>query len=175
MNGTDRTGPRVVVLCGLPGVGKTTVGELIVERLDGAGASARLLRTDAIRQELIDQPQYTDEETERVYGTLFDRAGTTVDDGRWAVLDGTFRDRLFRDRAVAVAEGADVPAMFVRVTCEESQAVDRIRTRTGDESDAEVKDYDHFREIFDTLEREHVTIDNSGAPEETRERVADLF
>lgn len=177
MEDADRAGPRLVVLCGLPGVGKTTVGEMIVERLDDdtVPGGGRLLRTDTVRKELFDQPRYTDAETEEVYGTLFERARETVESGRWAVLDGTFRDRPLRERAVAVAEKADVSATFVKVTCEESVAVERIRNRTDDESDAEVEDYDHFREIFDCLERGHATVDNSGTREETRERVVDLF
>lgn len=161
---------RVVVLCGLPGVGKSTVGELIAERTGG-----RLLRTDVVRKDIVDDPTYTDEETETVYATLFERAAETAAGGRSVVLDGTFRDRPLRDRAAAAAESAGVPAVFVRVTCEESTAVERIRARTDDASDAQVEDYDHFREIFDPLEREHATVDNSGSLAATREQVDDLF
>jgi predicted kinase len=171
----EESGPRLVVLCGLPGVGKSTVGELVVERLDALGAEARLLRTDVIRKELVAEPTYSDAETERVYLALFERAREALDAGQWAVLDGTFRDRPLRDRAADTADDAEVEPLFVKVTCEESVAMDRIRERTDDESDAEIEEYDHFREIFDPLERDHVTVDNSGERAETRERVADLF
>lgn len=163
-------GARVIVLCGLPGVGKTTVGELIAERTGG-----RLLRTDVLRKELFEEPTYDDDETETVYGTLFDRATATAREGRTAVLDGTFRDRSLRERAAAAAERAGVPVTFVRVTCETGTAVRRIRERTDDASDAEVEDYDRFREIFDPLERDHVTVDNSGPLAQSRDRVAELF
>lgn len=161
---------RVVVLCGLPGVGKTTVGEAIAERVDG-----RLLRTDVVRQELVEDPTYSEAEIERVYRALFERAVETVRSGESVVLDATFRSRDLRARAREAAERAGVPIQFVRVTCEQSVAVARIRERTDDESDAGVEDYDRFREIFDPLEREHVTVDNSGSLAETREQVTELF
>jgi len=175
MERVEESGPRLVVLCGLPGVGKSTVGELLVERLDALGIEGRLLRTDVIRKELVEEPTYSDAETERVYETVFVRAREALDAGAWPVLDGTFRDRSLRDRAAGVADDAGGGPLFVEVTCEESVAMARIRERTDDESDAEVEDYDYFREIFDPLERDHVTVDNSGDRAETREQVAELF
>jgi predicted kinase len=169
-SGEAASAPKLVVLCGLPGVGKTTVGKHIVEQTDG-----RLVRTDTVRKELFDQPDYTDAETETVYETVIQRGVDTVSDGDYAVLDGTFRERSLRDQVEAAANRAGVSTLFVRVTCEESQAIERIRNRTDDESDAEVEDYAHFREIFDPLEREHVSIDNSETLEHVREQVNDHF
>src|SRR6056297_1237834 len=90
------TTPTVVVVCGLPGVGKTTVAEDIAERLDG-----RLLRTDVIRKEILSDPDYTEEEARMVYRELFDRASDRIEDGTSAVLDGTFKEEGYRDHAVA--------------------------------------------------------------------------
>ena len=59
----------LVVVCGLPGVGKTTVAEHASERLDGT-----LLRTDVVRKELFPDPEYTDAEAAAVYDELFARA-----------------------------------------------------------------------------------------------------
>ena len=55
----------LVALCGLPGVGKSTVAGYVTEQLD-----AVRLRTDVVRKELFDEPQYTAEETESVYREL---------------------------------------------------------------------------------------------------------
>ncbi|PSQ47007.1 kinase, partial [Halobacteriales archaeon SW_6_65_15] len=70
---TRAESPQLIVVCGLPGVGKTTVAEAIAERVDG-----RLLRTDVIRKEIISDPDYTAEESRMVYGELFERARQTV-------------------------------------------------------------------------------------------------
>jgi hypothetical protein len=53
----------LVVVCGLPGVGKTTVAGMVADRF-----GAETLRTDVVREELIAEPTYTDEERDAVYG-----------------------------------------------------------------------------------------------------------
>lgn len=67
---------RLVVVCGLPGTGKTTVATEVADRVGG-----RLLRTDVVRKDLVDDPDYTDAETRRVYDELLDRAERTLGRG----------------------------------------------------------------------------------------------
>ncbi|MCF2241345.1 AAA family ATPase, partial [Halobacterium salinarum] len=50
-NGAEQ---RLVVVCGLPGTGKTTVSGHAAETLD-----AELLRTDVVRTDLFPEPDYT--------------------------------------------------------------------------------------------------------------------
>jgi predicted kinase len=161
---------ELVVVCGVPGVGKTTVAETVTDRVDG-----HLLRTDVVRKELYPDPDYTDEETRRTYATVFDRARTSIEAGRPAVLDGTFTQRGFRDDAIEVAEGLDVPWTFVRVTCDTAVVEHRIRRRDDDESDADFEIHEMFKDAFDPLTVEHVTVDNSGTLDETRDQVAAHF
>jgi len=61
--------PALVIVGGVPGAGKSTVAELIADRL-----GAERLRSDEIRKELFDRPTYAEGETETVYETLRDRA-----------------------------------------------------------------------------------------------------
>ncbi|NIS34441.1 MAG: AAA family ATPase, partial [Actinobacteria bacterium] len=84
--------------CGLPGVGKSTVSKAIAEAVDG-----EVLRTDVVRQEIVENPVYTAEEKRRVYEELFDRARDHLQGGRTVVLDGTYRRRTYRDRARELA------------------------------------------------------------------------
>lgn len=157
---------RLVVVCGLPGVGKTTVAERVARSLD-----ARLLRTDVIRKERYAAPAYTDAETRTVYDRLLDRARRSVAAGRNVVLDGTFRDARDRRRARAVAYGADADFTVVLVECDESVVAERIEARSGDESDADFAVHTRLREEFDPVELEHVTVRNTGNRERTRRQV----
>jgi predicted kinase len=52
---------------------------------------------------------------------------------------------------------------------------DRIERREDDESDADFEVHRLYRETFDPLARDHVTVDNSDGLEVTRRQVAELF
>ncbi|SDY01285.1 AAA family ATPase [Halobellus clavatus] len=161
---------RLVVVAGLPGVGKTTVSREIAERLDG-----RLVRTDVVRRDCFSDPQYTAAERATVYEELFDRGREIVAQGDVAVLDGTFRKRTDRERAAAVADAEDVPLDVVAVECTEAVVRERIQKREDDESDADFEIHRRFRERYEPIEREHITIDNSGDLDSMQTQLDDVF
>jgi predicted kinase len=161
----------LILVCGHPGTGKSTVAERIADRLDG-----RLLRTDVVRKELYPEPAYTDEESAAVYAELFERASERVAAGEHVVLDGTFREQALRQRAATVAADADTEFRLVQVVCAEATVRERIRAREGDESDADFEIHQELKDEFEPLEREdHLVIDNSGTLAETLEAVDDAF
>ncbi|MFC7177471.1 AAA family ATPase [Halosegnis marinus] len=153
--------PTLVVVCGLPGAGKTTVAEEVADRLDAA-----MLRTDVVRKELFSDPDYTDAEAEAVYDELFARAADALADGN-VVLDATFRTRGFREGARATADRAGADFRLVSVECDDAVARERIRSRTDDESDADIRVYELFRDEYEPVERADLVVDNSGALPET--------
>ncbi len=157
----------LVAVCGYPGVGKSTVAETLTEWL-----GATRLRTDAVRKELFDEPTYAPEESKVVYETVMDRAREHLGDGS-VVIDASFADRRHRAQAQRVAREAGVECSFIRVHCEESVALSRIRDREGI-SDADVEIYHHVKDSFDLLTAEHTTIDNSGEWEQTVEQLRKL-
>jgi predicted kinase len=167
---TRAESPQLIVVCGLPGVGKTTVAEDIAERVDG-----RLLRTDVIRKEIISDPDYTAEESRMVYGELFERARQTVEEGQPAVLDGTFKDATDRDRAMELSESLDVGFRLVKVECAEDVVRERIRSREDDASDADFEVHSMYRDRFEPISVDHLTVDNSDGIEETTRQVDDYF
>jgi len=164
----------LVLVCGLPGTGKSTVAERIAELLP-----ARMLRTDVVRKELFPEPTYEAEESAAVYDELFDRARERLDAGEHVVLDATFRRRKLRERAAAVADDAGVEFRLVRVECAESVVRERIERRQreeDDESDADFSVYNQLKEEFEPIEGDgHVVVDNSGSLAETLAAVDDAF
>lgn len=159
----------LVVVCGLPGVGKTTVARYIAERSD-----AVVFRTDVVRKELFPDPDYSERETRTVYAELLSRAGDVLDDGRTAVLDATFAESGFRDDARALAEELDVAFHLVKVECRTAVVEDRIRQRDG-LSDADFDVHLMFREEYDPVELEHHAVDNSGSEAETVRQIERLL
>jgi hypothetical protein len=156
----------LVVVCGLPGVGKTTVAEHASERLDGT-----LLRTDVVRKELFPDPEYTDAEAAAVYDELFARASEELARGGAVVLDGTFHTEDHRERALSVADETDVECRVLRVRGPQDTVEDRIAERETDASDADVRVHRLYRDRFEPVECDHETVDNAGDLEETYAQV----
>ena len=158
----------LVAVCGLPGVGKSTVARTIADRLDAA-----VLRTDVVRKELFEDPAYTAEETAAVYGELLSRARERLHGGA-VVLDGTFRRRDRRTDARDLAADAKARFRLVRVDCDEAAVERRIRERDGI-SDADLEIHRQFRDRFEPVEMDHLVVDNSGTEAATRERIEVAF
>lgn len=159
----------LVAVCGLPGVGKSTVSSHLTDHLDGVR-----LRTDAIRNELIDEPQYTDAERDRVYDVLFDRAEQHLTDGESVVLDATFAENAHRERLLEVADRQDVEFRLIHVVCNEDVVEKRIESRE-DISDADLSVHRKFKAEFDPLDLDHDRVDNSESLSQTRQQVDTLF
>jgi predicted kinase len=160
----------LVVVCGLPGVGKTTVARRAADRLD-----ARLLRTDEVRKDLFPDPEYSSEETAAVYDEVLRRARQELTTGESVVLDGTFRTERLRERAADVAGGQGAAFELVAVDSEESVVRRRIAERNGDASDADFEIYGVIAEEFEPIDCEHATVDNSGPLADTHAQVDDLL
>lgn len=159
----------LAVVCGVPGVGKSTVARAVSEQLD-----AVTLRTDVVRKELYDDPTYAAAETDAVYREVLTRAESQLDE-RSVVLDGTFRTVDRRERAAGVAERAGVAFRLFTVECDRQTVRERIENREDDPSDADFGIHQQIREQFEPPTRDHVAVDNSGSLAETRARVAELF
>lgn len=169
---SEREGPAtplLVVVCGLPGVGKSTVSRGIAERLDGS-----VLRTDVVRKGMVDDPAYTAGETAAVYDELLAQARERLENGDVVVLDGTFKSRERRLEARELAGAVGARFRLVRVECDESVVARRIAERDG-VSDADLEVHRRLRERFDPLEMDHLTVDNSGTEAATHERIEAAF
>ncbi|MFB6216811.1 MAG: AAA family ATPase [Candidatus Aenigmatarchaeota archaeon] len=160
----------LIVVCGLQGTGKTTVAREIQESTDGV-----LLRTDTIRQELFKNPEYTDEEMQKVYDEMLSRAEEHLRKDENVVLDATFSDRENREKAVNVAKKTNSKYRIMKVECPVEVVRKRIEDRTDDESDADFEVYLEYRDAFDELQIEHVTIDNSQELEKTQKQLDNYF
>lgn len=161
---------RLIVVCGLPGTGKTTVAAELTERF-----ADELIRTDVVRKDLFSEPEYTSAETRATYDEALARARTVLEGDAAAVLDGTFRRPALRERTRTLAEAADADYDLVWVTCRESIVRARIAERDDDASDADFAVYKLLRSEFERPEEPHHHVDNSGTLAETRAQIATLL
>lgn len=153
----DVARPTLIVYCGLPGVGKSTAAAYTADQ-----CRASRYRSDEVRKELFDDPQYTEAEDDSTYEELLARARSDLRAGDDVVVDATFGSHRHRELAMRTADAADADSTFVRVTCEQSVVERRIRARTETVSDADVRIYRELRAAYDPFERDYIEVDNSG-------------
>jgi len=172
---------RLLVLCGLPGSGKSVVASALKEIVD-----CEVIRTDSVRQTrsegLSRTDKYGDAATEDVYRTchlaIAERLGRGID----VVFDATNSKRQRREALRDVARSTSSPISFCLVACSDSAAKRRITLReqgqswSGDASDANWKVFLIKQKEFEPLARDFLhLLTDAGSPADLAERVASFW
>jgi predicted kinase len=116
--------PKLLIFCGVPGTGKSTIAKLVAARLEGTVH----IQTDAVRS-MISDPTYTNEESEFVYAVCIMMAGEALQRGYNAILDGTFLREEYREDALRQLRGAYDSYLVVYVHCDVRTAYVRNMSR----------------------------------------------
>ena len=179
-----RAPPVLVLLCGLPGSGKSVLGGTLAGRLGCAYLSSDATRRELASRGARDQAPagsalYGREMTERTYGELRRRAATHLRSGRPVVIDATHASAAHRAAARRVAEEAAAPLLTVELRLPQQAALGRIAARRADPlrvSDADEAVYRLQREKFEPLaadEGPRLLLDANGPPGALAEAVAE--
>jgi len=115
---------RLVIFCGIPGSGKTTIARLVAK----SDPLAVLIQTDGIRS-MIAKPTYCAEESGLVYRSCEEVARIWLDDSRLVILDGTFGTSKYREETLSRLEGHYSRVDFVHVVCNVDTALRRNSSR----------------------------------------------
>jgi uncharacterized protein len=135
--------PRLVLIGGTPGTGKTTLAHALGDRV-----GAEVISTDDVRRELqergaisgeagiLDEGLYRRDQVVAVYHEVVRRARRSLTDGRPVILDGTWRDP--RQRRLARALASQTASTMLEIVCWTSvdAAVERVAHRAAGASDA---------------------------------------
>ena len=156
----------ILIICGLPGVGKTTLAKEISPLID-----AEILSTDKIRKELIPKPTYEKFERELIYDVLTLVAKYLHKAGKNCILDATFNKEKSRKDVIKKLGLSLSQVYIVECTCPEDTIISRLKSRKNDWSDADVKVYKRMKEIYEPVMVEHITADTSKPPKTIAKKI----
>ncbi len=160
----------LIIVCGLPGTGKTTLAKALAKRF-----SAVHISSDLIRKEMMARPTYRPEEKARVYEELVARVAELLEGGKSVIADATFYRRSLRSRLVEAAEKAGTKAHFVLCQLSEAEVMDRM-SGSGERggSDADFSIYLRIKDEFEPLTAKHAVVD-CGLPLEAQVATVERF
>jgi len=150
----------LVVICGLPGVGKTTFAKKLAPLIN-----AIVLSTDKIRKEIISSPTYEKEERKLIYDVMILLAKYLHSSGTNCILDATFNREDSRVEVKKKLGIHDKDFFVIECVCPENVIIPRIRERKDDYSDADIEVYKKMKKIYEPAKGEHITIDTTLDPQ----------
>jgi predicted kinase len=168
--------PCLVLVGGLPGTGKSTLGRGLADR-----GNFHVITSDVVRKELADVGQddcrstfgqgiYTAEWTKRTYAECLRRAEELLFNGERVLVDANFREENQRQAFLNTAMRWGVPAAFLLCQTERNLVRTRLANRRHDVSDADWSVYEKIVETWEDLAPEtlsRVRVINTGEDSET--------
>ena len=148
--------PKVILFCGLPGVGKTTLASLVASI-----TGATILSSDKIRKELIRYPTYTRSEGRLVYETLTLLTRYLTVAGIDCILDATYSRERSRMEVKNKLHSNNVKFYVIECSCPGDVVEERLRDRKNDFSDADFSIYSKMRSIYEPVKGRHLDVDTT--------------
>jgi predicted kinase len=148
--------PVIILFCGLPGVGKTTLAASVAKK-----TGATLLSSDKIRKELIKYPTYASTEGRLIYDVLMLLTKYLNAAGIDCILDATFNRERSRKEVENRLRLNQVQLYVIECTCPEGVVFERLRNRKNDFSDADYSVYAKMKNIYEPVQGRHLDVDTS--------------
>ena len=135
--------PRLVVVAGLSGTGKTTLAAALAPLL-GASPGAVHLRSDLERKALagvgelerLPASAYTPEARWRIYNSLHEKAAAALRARHAVVLDAVYDSESERREIENLADSLNIPVHGLWLHADATTLIARVVARRGDASDA---------------------------------------
>lgn len=149
--------PKLLMITGLPGTGKTTVASALAKRLQ-----AEHFNTDMIRQEMGLRGQYDPETKEQVYSILLERTREALAAGKTVVVDGTFYRSKLRDEFRQQLNAQLIPIYWLELWAEDELIRKRVsKARAYSEADFEI--YLKIKATYEPILEPHLRLESKDA------------
>ena len=144
--------PRLILIAGLPGTGKSTVARALVEHYGGLH-----INSDLLRNALNMRGHYRPDDKEKVYQEMLERSRLGLLNGQSVVVDSTFIRENVRTPFEAVAQSCGVPFFWVEMLANEDSIRQRLEKPRAD-SEADFSVFLALRAQNEPLQTPHLAL-----------------
>lgn len=155
------------MICGLPGVGKSTLARLLAPHIE-----AVVVSSDEIRKNLFRVPTYRRHEKRLVYKTMLLVARYLYNANVNCILDATFSKEIARQEVRDILGLDRDQFRIIECNCPEDIVMTRLKQRKNDFSDADYSIYKMMKRIYEPIKEEHIKIDTQRLSETEIKRLA---
>ena len=157
--------PVLVMLCGLPGTGKSTLTRRLADQLPAVS-----VESDLVRQTVFTPPAYTAGESQQVHKVCHILIGWYLRHYYHVIYDATNLYEHHRQMAYRLAARTGARSVVAEITASDEVVRERLapRRRRGtppnspeDYSDADWQVYVRMRRRAEPIQGEHITVDTS--------------
>ena len=154
--------PAFVVVSGLPGTGKSFFCCKLAEK-----APFCILESDTMRKTLFPSPDYSTEESARLFAACHSLIEELLGEGVPVIFDATNLSERHRERLYRIGDRAGAKLVLVRVEAPSDVVYQRLQARSdeggnsGNKSDADWGVYSRMKPRVSRIARNHVVVDTS--------------
>ena len=156
----------IILICGYPGVGKTTLANELAPLI-----KAVVLSTDKIRKEIIENPNYDEDEKRLIYDILLLISKYIHNAGINCILDATFNEQKSRNDIKKRLKLTNEQFIIIECICPEEEIISRIQNRKKGYSDADISIYKMIKSKYEPIQEKHIIVDTSQSLKETVEEI----
>ena len=156
----------IIIICGLPGVGKSTLAKSLSTMIN-----ATILSSDKIRKELFLNPTYSPYERKLVYDVMTLLAKYLNDVKCNCILDATFNREDSRQEIIEKLQLSDKQFCIIECFCPEEVVISRLKSRKDDYSDATIEVYQKMKKFYEPVKANHIEIDTTLDPQENSRKI----
>ena len=174
--------PRLIIVCGLPGTGKSTIARAISERTGFVHMMSDVVRKELagrkpeeIEFEQFGEGIYSEHFTERTYAEFAKRAEGFLRQGRSVITDATFSKRRYLKKVMDAAASAGAAVHVIECTATNATVRARLEERrweAGNVSDADWRIYLGKKASFEEVPGPHLVVE---AERTLSENLLDIF
>ncbi len=171
LQGTEVTTaqPVLLLLCGLPGTGKSYLARQLSELLPFV-----VIESDQVRKILFPKPRYTAQESRLVHRTCHALMRKLLKKGIRVIYDATNLIEYHRELVYRIARKTDAKLVVVKTVSPEEVVRERLGIREDEAlevSDADWRVYLQMAARQEPIQHPHLVVDTSGDIEEAVAKV----